>query len=80
MFLCVIRTLKTYSFSKCQLQLTLEQHRFELHRSTYMQIFSVNTYHSNTLSVVESADVEPRIGRDDYKVTYGFLMMGGWHP
>lgn len=26
------------------MQLTLEQHRFELHESMYMQIFSVNTF------------------------------------
>ena len=30
-----------FSWEKQGMQLTLEQHRFELHRSTYMQIFSI---------------------------------------
>ena len=39
------------------IQLTLEQHTFELCGSTYTQIFPINTYHSATQSV----DVEPRL-------------------
>ena len=41
------------------LQLVLEQHLFELHRSTYMQIFHNSKHYSTTHSLaVESEDVE----------------------
>ena len=41
------------------LQLILEQHLFELHRSTYMQIFYDSKQYSTTQSLaVESEDVE----------------------
>ena len=36
----------------CAIQLTLEQHRFELHKSTYMQIFFNSEYDSTTSSEV----------------------------
>ena len=41
------------------LQLVLEQHLFELHRSTYMQIFHNSKHYSTTHSLaVESEDME----------------------
>ena len=45
-----------------QIQLILEQHRFELHGSTYTWIFFSSEYCSTSRSaLVDSADVEPRI-------------------
>lgn len=34
----------------------LEQHGFEMHRSTYTQIFFFNQYYSTTQPVAESAE------------------------
>ena len=63
------------------LQLTLEQYRFELHRSTYMQFFPnkyVLPYY--TIWLVESADTEPRIQRAHCKAVHRFLTAGGRWP
>ena len=57
------------------IQLTLEQHRFELHKSTYMQIFFnkyVLQYLLHDLNLAESKDGELRIWTADYKVIQGF--------
>ena len=57
------------------MRLTLEQHGFELYRSTYMQIFSiVNTTVLHDLQLVESARVELRIWRANYKLYAAFRL------
>lgn len=48
------------------IQLTLEKHGFELHRSTYMGSFSI--VHDPWL--VDSMDTELQIQRDDYKIIH----------
>lgn len=56
-----IKDLNTYN----TVQLTLEQHNFELLGSTYMQIFSmVNITLLHDPWLVEFLDVEPQIWRD----------------
>ena len=45
------------------IQWALEQHRFELHRSTYTWIFFNIKYYSTTQSEVGSRDAEPWVWR-----------------
>ena len=57
--------------------MTLEQHEFKLHRSTYIQI-SFTKYVSQYYTIhdpwlVESTDAEPQIQRADCKVISEFL-------
>lgn len=51
------------------LQVTLEQHEFELHRSAYAQSFSIEPH---TPRLVESAGVGPGIWRAGCRVVHGF--------
>lgn len=55
------------------IQLTLEEHGFELHWSTHTWIFF-------TKCLVESMRVEPQRGRADSKVTCGSLTVRGLAP
>ena len=65
-----------------KIQLTLEQQGFELHGSTYMQIFffsTANTTGLHDLQLGDSTDEEPGLQRGDYKII-DFLLHGGQIP
>lgn len=63
------------------LQLTLECHGFELQRSIYMWIFfSYKYYGTDSLWLVESADVELQIWRSHVVIGWFFDLMEGWCP
>lgn len=56
------------NFGGCKkLQMTFEQHGFELHESTYMQLFSRNTTVLHDLQLVESVCTGQRIWKADYQ-------------
>ena len=59
-------------------QLTLEQHRFELCRSTYT--FFKTKYYGNTSTLVELKDMEPWVRGANYKVILGCSIAEGQHP
>lgn len=56
-----------------QIQLTLDQHVFELHGSIYMQIFLIKKHN---LQLLESAGIEPQIWRADCKIVQIFNCTG----
>ena len=63
------------------LQLTLECHGFELQRSIYMWIFfSCKYYSTDSLWLVESADVELQIWRSHVVIGWFFDLVEGWCP
>ena len=58
------------------MQLTFEQHKFELHRPTYTWIFfSINTTVLHDRWLVESLDAELQIWKADYKVIMNFQLL-----
>ena len=62
-------------------QLTLEQHRFELCRSTYTWILFKAKYYSNTWSIlVKFKDMELHVQKTNYKVILGYFIVEGQHP
>ena len=65
-FLTVLLSEQFWFFNHFLLQLTLEKHGFELHRSTYMGSFSI--VHDPWL--VDSMDTELQIQRADYKIIH----------
>ena len=65
---------------KLKIQLTLEQHGFELHGSTYAWIFQeMRTIALHDPWVIESVDVEPWIERATVKLHVDFPLCGQ-HP
>ena len=59
--------------------LALGQHRLELHKSTYMRNFKINTYYSTPQSAV---GVNPRVWNltKPWRLCVGFHLHGGWPP
>ena len=65
--------LNPFATREAPVQLTLEQQRFELHWATYTGIvFSVITTVLQNPWLVELAELERRIQRDNYKFMRGF--------
>ena len=75
----------TFEINKCcvhgKIQLTLEQHRFELHQSTYVDFFPVvNTTVLHDPWLVESLGAELSIRRASYKGICEFSTAQGSLP